>query len=1062
MPPTLAPAPLPEKKEEPRSILPPGPLNPFVATPPAGPAFGPPESHFREFGDHKATRRRIYDNVLTAAKNLEPLSNARHTLRLRDVAYEARDHWTPAERKHALLTGGTLARRLHGTWELLDNATGKVIDRKAGVVARVPHLTDLGTFVNNGSDYTLNHQQRLRAGVFARRKENGELESHVNVLPGKGLSHRYLLDPEKGVFKIKVSQSEMPLLPLLRAMGATDKELIEHWGDKLFQANQLKSEGGVLKKLQDRLLRKEDREHPDEGHRRQKLVDAFHAMELDPEVTRHTLGHPHSRLDKDVILKATRKLLQVNRGEAEVDDRDHLAYQYFLGPEDLIAERVARDHGKLRRNLFFKASLKGHLQDFPSSAMTPQVEQAILGSGLGQAIEEINPAEVFDKQTRITRMGEGGIPSLEAIPDEARGVQPSHAMFMDPVRTPESFRVGVDVHMARNARKGADGRVYTQLRDPRTGQTHWKAPQELHDAAIAFPGGLAARTKRIPVMKGGRIEYAKKRDVDFVMPHFEGAFSPLGNMVPIKSATKAQRMAMASRMLTQALPLVNAEAPLVQSAVPGTGGTRSFEDEYGKHMGAVRSPAAGRVVKVDKDGVRVRYADGRSETHELYDHYPFNRKTFLHHTPLVKPGDDVRPGQLLAKSNYTDHNGTTALGTNLYTAYVPWKGYNFQDAIVVSESAARAKLRSEHSYHHEVQVDDKHKMGKRNYVSLFPGKFDRTTLDALDDNGVVRPGTVVDHGHPLILAARERDRAENKVHKKGQAGYHDQAVVWKHHDPGVVTDVVMGKGGPVVLVKSHAPMQVGDKMSGRYGDKGVVAAIVPDHQMPHDKDGKPFEVLLNPNGIISRTNPSQKIELWLGKVARHTGQAHKAEDFGDVQDWTAHAHEQLRRHGLRAYEDVVDPETGRKIPNVATGHRFYMKLHHTAESKGQGRGGGGYSMDETPSKGGETGCFVGLTSVQTDRGFLPIELIVRNRLRARACSRPADPAARREPAWWCAITDWFACRVPPEDLVEIRFNQGDRGRSLVCTRGHELVLSDGRRVRAGDVRPGDDLMEGRQ
>src|SRR4029077_5335463 len=206
----------------------------------------------------------------------------------------------------------------------------------------------------------------------------------------------------------------------------------------------------------------------------------------------------------------------------------------------------------------------------------------------------------------------------------------------------------------------------------------------------------------------------------------------------------------------------------------------------------------------------------------------------------------------------------------------------------------------------------------------------------------------------------------------------------------VVTDVVMGQHGPVVLVKSHSPMQVGDKMSGRYGDKGVVAAIIPDHQMPHDRDGKPFEVLLNPNGIVSRTNPSQKVELWLGKVAWHLGRPYKAEDFGEIRDWPAHAHEQLRRHGLSAYEDIVDPETGQKIPNVATGHRFYMKLHHTAESKGQGRSGGGYSMDETPARGGETGCFVGHTMVRTDRGTLPIELIVREQLRASA----AKPAAR--------------------------------------------------------------------
>src|SRR5262245_29085020 len=174
--PPLSLGPLPQASPAP-SILPASPL----------PEIPDPTTHFREFGDSKKTRKLIYDNALKAARGLEPLTNQRHTLRLRDVAYEDREHFTPAERKHALLTGGTLARRLRGTWELLDNDPGKVIDSHRAVVARIPHLTDLGTFVHGGNDYTLAHQQRLRSGVFARRKENGELESHANILPGKGI-----------------------------------------------------------------------------------------------------------------------------------------------------------------------------------------------------------------------------------------------------------------------------------------------------------------------------------------------------------------------------------------------------------------------------------------------------------------------------------------------------------------------------------------------------------------------------------------------------------------------------------------------------------------------------------------------------------------------------------------------------------------------------------------------------------------------------------------------------------------------------------------------------------
>lgn len=1052
----------------------------------------PPEQHIRDFGDHAKTRQNIYGNVLKAAQGIQPVSNAKHTLRLHSPEYIDPDHFSKAERKQALLTGGTLARRMKGTWELSDNATGNVIDRREQVIARVPHLTDMGTFVHGGNDYTLNHQQRLMPGVFTRRKDNGELESHANILPGKGVSHRYLLDPAKGVFKIKIGQAEMPLLPLLKAMGTTDRELHDHWGSDLYQSNMLKSEGGVLTKLQNKILSKADRDSPDEQHRRQALVKKFEDMEIDPEVTKYTLKHPHTRMNKDAILATTKKLLAVSRGEDEVDDRDAPHFQTVMGPEDLISERVSRDHGRIQKMLFHKMSMKGHLQDMPSGALTRQIEQTLLGSGLGQAIEEINPAEVFDKQSRITRLGEGGIPSLESVPDEARSVQPGHMGFMDPLRTPESFRVGIDLNMARGARKGGDGRMYSQFRDAKTGQLAWKSPQDLAESAIAFPGGLASTmaatvppgmaasyeasqrraklglstpqdaevirqyeklsrvpAKRIPVMKGGKIVYVPRSEVQFELPHFENAFSPLGNMVPLKSMVKGQRVAMASRMLTQALPLTNAESPLVQSGLPGEGGARSFEEEYGRHLGAVHAEHGGRVQRVDDDGLDVKYDDGRTGRVDLYHNFPFNRKTYIHNTPAVKAGDTFKAGQLLAKSNYTDHTGAAALGANFRVAYTPWKGYNFEDAQVISESAAK-RLSSDHMYHHEVQVDDKHKMGKKNFISLFPGKFDKETLASLDDDGIIKPGTKVEHGQPLILAARERDRADNKIHKKRQAGHNDQSVVWQHHDSGVVTDVVRGKNGPVVLVKSSSQMQVGDKLSGRYGDKGVISAVVPDHQMPHDRNGKPYEILLNPLGVISRTNPAQKVEAQLGKIAELTGKRYKLEDFGSVKDMTQFAIDELKKHGLTSTEDIVDPSTGSKIPGIHTGNRFFMKLHHTAESKGQGRGGGGYGMDETPSKGGESGCFTERAFLHTEKGMISIAEIVQRKLSINVLTKLATGGHLR----WMPVVDWFQFNVKTSDIIEV---ETDTGRVLEVTKNHEIIMADGSRKLAGELVVGDEL-----
>lgn len=1355
------------------------------ATPPAAPP------QFRDFGDHRATRQFVYDDVLEAANSLEPVSDDRYTLTLRDAHYVDPEKFTRKQQKQAILAGETLGRRLKGTWELRDNASGKVLDAREQVVARVPFLTHRGTFIHRGSEYTITNQQRLLPGVFTRRMNNGQLESHLNIMPGKGLSHRYFLDPEKETFKLKVGQAEMPLLPLLRAMGATDEQLREAWGKQILASNYKHDDPSVVKKLAQRVLRRKD-QSDDEGTTRQRLKEAFEAMELDEGVTKRTLGRPHKRLSLDAMLDTTRKLLAVSRGEAEVDDRDHLAYQTFLGPEDFFVERLRKDHSKIRRNLLRKAAASGNLSKVPAGALTAQLEQALLGSGLGQAIEEINPLEIYDKQSRVSRLGEGGIPSSDSVPDEARSVSPSHFGFLDPLRTPESQAVGIDLNVARNARKGRDGRLYGRFMDARTGKEVWRSPQDIADLSIAFPGALKGDDKRVPALRGGKITYVPRKQVDLVLPNFEDAFSPIGNLVPLKSMVKGQRVAMASRMLTQALALRDGQAPLVQGAIPGQP-DRSFEEEYGRHMGAVRADKDGRVISIKDGVVKVKFADGTVDDIELYEAFPFNRKSLIHQTPLVQPGQTFKAGQPLVRSNFTDAGGVAAPGINARVAYMPWKGYNFEDALVISESMAK-RLSSEHAYQHDLEVDASTRTGKKNYVSLFPQRFDKKTLEMLDDDGVIKPGTTVEYGQPLILAARQKDSSAGKIHKRKQQGFSDHAVLWKHHDPGVVTDVVRGKKGPVVLVRSYSQMQVGDKMcfdaetsiltrgrgwvgvaavtcadevatlnpetdklewqrpthvwaydhdgtmyklvvqhvdmlvttnhrlwvarpgesyrameageffeqggtwlfknldremvlhkgslyedsngvetlphysgkvycvtvpnhivlvarnglthwsmnSGRYGDKGVVSHIVPDQQMPTDRDGKPFEVLLNPLGVISRcydertefltdrgwqfgrdvlrpdsllcfnpdrhllewhrqsapmyvgdysgpmlhlrtrervgafdllvtpnhkmlvrpsaiypiraaqdgrtrfvtaadwrrhwlhttaervvafagpvylpvpvrdltdnrfvpgdrgvpnkvayrevlpqdwaevayagkvycptvptgyvvvrrrgrvmiagnTNPAQMVEAMLGKIAERTGKPIKVPDFGDIEDMTAWAQDMLRKHELKDTDDVTIPELGVKVGGVATGNRFFLKLHHTSEGKAQGRSGGSYSADETPSKGGETGCFVYYTPVTVlldgQETVVPLGWLAGNRHRL-----PIRTLADRQAAW-ADVTDHFEYEVDEDQLLEIELANG---RVLAVTRNHVLYMADGSTKLASQIQPEDDLLE---
>jgi DNA-directed RNA polymerase beta subunit len=1255
----------------------------------------PPQQ--RAFGDINALRSGIFDRALASASSIEPIKNDLYTLQLGDVNYTGPERFTKRDQKRAILTGNSLHRRLTGTWNLIDNATGQPIASRQQTIAHVPYLTDSGTFVNRGVEYTLAHQMRLKAGVYTREKDNGELEAHVNVLPGKGRMHRYFLDPKTGVMKINIGQAQIPLMPLLKALGAKDNDIRGAWGNEIAAVNMEKGDAGTLDKLYQRLVYKQV-PGLDAAAKQQAIADEFARMELDTDVTRRTLGKEYKNLTPEAILDITKKLIAVNRKEADPDDRDSMAYQSVVGPEDLIAERFSKDKQSLRK-LLWKATAKKNLDHVPTGFFNKAINAALIGSGLGSSLEEINPAEIFDHQNRVTRMGEGGIGSLDAVPVESRAVQPSHLGYIDFLRTPECYdsqtevmtrggwkkwpdvteqdefaclvdgqlefhkaeklhesryvgemygaatgkinylvtpnhrmyvrslyegaphkiesaetthlkfrgvlsagfdpysgvpaevfsipapargsnnqvvvgdvslddwaellgwylgegccryaparhqyqikitqcqthnpencdqirallnrlpfkwgyhnkafsiatkqvaayfkqfngsigrwipeefldapvsarfrifdalmksegrknnrgartcfctashqlaldferlafglgysckvvferdkrphatvggcwvvhvhkqtshqvlpntpkgechyfrqqydglvycatvpggllyvrrkggcgfwcgnsgKAGVDMRFARGAVKGADGKIYTPVRNMQTGAQEYKTPGELADMPVAFPGEEKTNLPMVAALVGGKMKYMPREEVQYSLPHMDNTFSALSNMLPLKSMIKGQRAIMGSRMFTQALPLNDAEAPLVQSAVVDKDGI-SHEDEMGERLGAVKAQFHGQVVSVSPDEIVLRDREGNKSTIDLYNDHPFNRKTFWHQSPAVQPGDTIRPGQLLAHSNFTDKQGSAALGKNLRVGYLPFKGKVYEDAVVISESAAK-KLTSQHMYQHEAEWTDNTHVGKKAFMALFPTEYDKKTLANFDDKGAIQKGAVVNFGDPLVLQAKAKETTYGKVHRGRAGNFSNETITWDHHSPGIVTDVEHTDKGVSVVVKSAAEMQVGDKLTGRFGDKGVVSEIVPDHQMPHDKDGNPMEVLVSPLGLISRVNASQVIEAALGKVAAKTGQPFKMKDFDDEKDIVEFAQNELGKHGLSDTEDVIDPETGRKIKGVLTGHRFFMKLHHTSESKGQGRAMGSYTAEGTPAKGGSEGA----------------------------------------------------------------------------------------------------------
>jgi hypothetical protein len=280
-----------------------------------------------------------------------------------------------------------------------------------------------------------------------------------------------------------------------------------------------------------------------------------------------------------------------------------------------------------------------------------------------------------------------------------------------------------------------------------------------------------------------------------------------------------------------------------------------------------------------------------------------------------------------------------------------YDGKVFEDAIVISESAAKT-MTSEHMYHDSLDIDKETVTGRDAYRNLYPSKYSKEQLSKLDDNGLVKPGQTVQYGDPLMVAYKELEPSPGSMGRKSRK---DASVVWKHHYPGVVTDSAKGKQGFKAYVRANAPMRVGDKLSNRFGGKGVLSDIIKDEHMPRDAQGRAYEVLLSPLGVISRTNSAQMVEAALGKITEKTGQNYVLPGFSD-DDMVDFALNELKKHNLKDKDDVYDPRTKKNIPGIFAGSSYFYKLQHTSEAKGKSRATATYTQDDQPAKGGRTGA----------------------------------------------------------------------------------------------------------
>lgn len=882
-------------------------------------------------------------------------------------------------------SGRTWAVPVTGTLEFVDTATGKTVLTKPGhVLAQIPRLTRHATYIVGGAEKTVSNQWRLRPGVYVRDTQKpGEFKAQFQLAKGKPFDLHFGAD---GKLAMKLGAREIPLYAVLKGLGVSDNQMRDAWGDKLLDVSRAKVD--VNKGLRsfykgwkgDDLDAKSD---PVEA-----VKAALGDTRMDAVIAHTNLGIEHDHVSPEVLVAASKKLIDVAAGKTRPDPIDSLRYKELWTAADHFSDRIAKSTGEIHTRIQ-KALEKGKLVDRLRSGDHDAVREVVMPdlfqrpmasvftTSLASNAKQTNPLSMMSDRSIVTIMGPGGIQNEHQITASNTAVDPSHVGFIDPVFTPES-NAGVSTHLTSGTRI-VDRKPVTRLFNVKTGKIEEVDAARAAASNVVLPDQVKW-TNGVPTPLKDRVRMADRhgdmRDdlgwnkADYVLLNPAQVFATESNLVPFMSSDSPHRSTMSARHMAQAISVVGREAPAVQTEA-GQGHT--FEQVIGSTFLAHKAPVDGVVKAVRPDAIVLQDAKGKTHTVGLYDHYPLNHdKAMLHSTPRVKPGDKVKAGTLVADNNFS-HDGQFAIGTNLRVAYLA-DGFNHEDGITISESAQK-KLSSEHLYKPSMYVADNHVIGKKEFLFDKPAVYHPEQLKNIGDDGIIKPGSRVKPGDPLILALSQGSGAATvgqtrQLSRKLKGNTSNAAVVWDSDYEGEVIRV--NKKGNVLEahVKTFEPAQVGSKLSTRHSAKGIVTRVVPDKEMPHDANGRHVEMLINPVSVPGRMNPGQILETVAGKIAEKTGKPYVVKNFETGTNFIGKLQSELKKHGLSETETLTDPKTGRVLGDVTVGPHYVFQLEHQIDKKTHVRSGGrhpalkgagtpmlGYDVDtRTPQGGGHHGA----------------------------------------------------------------------------------------------------------
>ena len=939
------------------------------------------------------------------------------------------------------ITDSTYSQPLYVTAQFLDRETGQ-IKQQTVFLGDFPIMSDTGTFIINGTERVIVSQLVRSPGVYFSQEIDKTSDKEVfigKMIPGRGAWLEFDTD-KRDTLGVRVDRKRRQhITGFLMALDVIEnkEDAIELLGDYPSVRNTIERDPDTTREaaLID-LYRKLRPGEPATVESARNLVKQMFYTPKRYDLTKvgrykveQKLGRQYGEKDAESYTTEDDGMLRIedmidsikyvialhagedsfinNKGKeilVRLDDIDHFGNRRIRTVGELVQNQVRVGLSRLERVVRERMTTQEPEAITPQSLINIRPIQASLKeffgtSQLSQFMDQPNPIAGLTHRRRLSALGPGGL-SRERAGFEVRDVHPSHYGRMCPIETPEGPNIGLIGTLATYGRVNKFGFIetpYWKVENGvvKTNKAVYLTAAEEDNFTIAQANaplkddGTFQNKRVLSRQNGGEVAFVSDKEIDYMDVSPKQICSVTTALIPFLEHDDANRALMGSNMQRQAVPLVKTEAPYV-----GTGMEENVARDSGE---ALISNISGTVEEVSGDEISVK-EEGTNKKHrfEVLKFKRSNQATSWNQKPLVKVGTKVKPGDVLADGPSTQ-GGELALGKNLLVGYMPWDGYNFEDSIVISERLVKEDvLTSVHIAEHEIEARDT-KLGEEEITRDIPNVAEEVLMD-LDEMGIVGIGAEVSPGDYLVGKVTPKGETEltpeerllRAIFGEKAREVRDTSLRVPHGERGKVIDVQILKrddGADLppgvnqkvrVYVAIQRKIQVGDKLSGRHGNKGVISKILPIEDMPYMEDGTPLDIMLSPLGVPSRMNLGQILETHLGWAADQGWNEYKGQtkassgakpgtlistpvfDGADEDE----IHEILRnvnpnRDGNLMVDEngkatLYDGRTGESFDSkITVGYTYILKLIHLVDEKIHARSTGPYSMITQQPLGGK-------------------------------------------------------------------------------------------------------------